>query len=99
MEKHDAFSQLATEDQKAAIDVAVSAILIGLRIPSTGKPLYDWMATEFSSCRSLPPNVVKYALRSLGQGLLSQNWTLTIEKDGEGIITKFVPEKRGFNEA
>jgi hypothetical protein len=92
MEKHDAFSQLNAEDQKAAIDVAVAAVLIGLRIPSTGKPLYDWMATEFASTRSLPPNVVKYALRSLGQALFRQNWTLIIEKDKDGIITKFTPE-------
>jgi hypothetical protein len=94
MEKSDAFSQLGKEDQKAAIDVAVAAIVIGLRIPSTGKPLYDWMATEFTSCRGLPANVVKYALRSLGQGLLKENWTLTVEKDGEGISTRFVPIKK-----
>lgn len=90
----DAFNQLSEEDQKAAIDVAVAAIIIGLRIPSTGKPLYDWMATEFASSRGLPPNVVKYALRSVGEGLLKQNWSLTIEKDGEGLMTKFTPEKK-----
>jgi len=90
----DAFEQLASDDQKAAIDVAVAAIVIGVRIPSTGKPLYDWMATEFSSSRSLPPNVVKYALRSLGQSLTHQNWTLTITKDGMGIVTSFTPENQ-----
>lgn len=88
----DAFDQLSEEDQKAAIDVAVAAIVIGLRIPSTGKPLYDWMATEFTSCRGLPANVVKYALRSLGGSLLKQNWELTITKNGEGITTVFTPE-------
>src|SRR4029077_1616812 len=97
MEKSDAshpFNQLNKEDQKAAIDVAVAAILIGLRISSTGKPLYDWMANEFASCRGLPANVVKYALRSLGRSLLKQNWSLTIEKDGEGIMTKFTPKRK-----
>ena len=94
MEKSDPFMQLNKEDQSAAIDVAVATILIGLRISSTGKPLYDWLATEFASCRSLPPNVVKYALRSLGTGLLRQNWTLTIEKQGDGLITKFTPENK-----
>jgi hypothetical protein len=91
--QHDAFDQLSNEDQKAAIDTAVAAILIGLRIPSTGKPLYDFVASEFASSRGLPANVVKYALRSLGRSLTAQNWTLSIVKDGEGVITKFVPEK------
>lgn len=94
MEKSDAFEQLNKEDQSAAIDVAVATILIGLRIASTGKPLYDWMATEFAGCRRLPPNVVKYALRSLGLGLLKQNWVLTIQKEGDGVTTKFTPENK-----
>lgn len=94
----DAFEQLNEDDQKAAIDVAIAAIVIGVRIPSTGQPLYDWMATEFSSCRSLPPNVVKYALRSLGQTLTQQNWVLTIQKDGMGIATSFTPENQDDGE-
>jgi hypothetical protein len=96
-EKPKPFEQLNDEDRMAAIDVAIAAVLIGLRIPSTGKPLYDWIATEFSSCRSLPPNVVKYALRSLGQELYGQDWTMTIEKRGGGLVTKFVPQGAGGN--
>jgi hypothetical protein len=83
------FEQLSEDDQKAAIDVCVSAVLLGLRIPTTGKPLYDWIATEFANCRTLPPNVVKYALRSLGKELYVQDWTMTIEKRGNGVATEF----------
>ena len=97
MAASDAFEQLSEEDQKAAIDVAVATILIGLRIPSTGKPLYDWIATEFTSSRSLPANVVKYALRSLGRSLAAQNWEMVIKKDGEGLTTVFTPEQKGID--
>jgi hypothetical protein len=81
--------QLNEEDQMAAIDVAIAAVLIGLRIPSAGKPLYDFLGSEFASSRGLPPNVVRYALRHLGQGLFAQDWTLVIEKRGAAVITKF----------
>jgi hypothetical protein len=94
----DAFNQLGPEDQKAAIDVAIAAVLIGLRISTTGKPLYDWMATEFAATHNIPPNVAKYALRSLGRGLTAQNWTLIINKDGEGVTTQFKPEKKENSE-
>lgn len=88
----DPFDQLGPDDKKAAIDVAVAAILIGLRIPSTGKPLYDWMATEFSGCHSLPLNMVRYALRSVGKSLATQNWELTIKKNGPEVTTSFKPQ-------
>jgi hypothetical protein len=91
LEKTRPFDQLSPEDQRAAIDVAVSTVLIGLRIPSVDKPLYDFIATEFANSRQLPANVVRYALRSLGRELFDQNWTLTIEKHGDGVTTKFTP--------
>lgn len=90
----DAFNELSPKDQQAAIDLAVSTIVIGLRIPSTGKPLYDWMATEFASTHGLPPNKVKYALRGLGQTLLKENWELIITKDGQGVTTSFTSEQQ-----
>jgi hypothetical protein len=89
LEKTRPFDQLNPEDQMAAIDVAVSTVLIGLRIPSANKPLYDFIATEFASCRQLPANVVRYALRSLGRELFDQDWTLTIEKREGRVVTKF----------
>lgn len=91
------FEELGEDDQMAAIDVAVATVLVGLRIPSTGKPLYDWVATEFASCRTLPPNVVKYALRHLGQSLYVQDWTLVIEKHGKEVVTKFSRPISGEN--
>jgi hypothetical protein len=91
MEKSDPFNELSDQDQKAAIDVAVAAVLIGLRIPTAGKPLYDYVATEFSSSRTLPPNIVRYALRSLGRTLFKQDWTMTITKTSEEVTTHFKP--------
>lgn len=93
----DAFNQLNDEDQQAAIDVAISAVLVGLRIPTTGQQFYDYVTSEFAASRGLPSNVVKYALRNIGQNLLKQNWALTIVKDGERLTTKFTPEKPGGN--
>jgi hypothetical protein len=93
MEKSDPFEQLNKEDQGAAIDVAVAAILIGMRIPSAGKALYDFVASEFSISRSLPSNLTKYALRSLGRALTDQNWELTVTKKDDAFTTKFISEQ------
>lgn len=94
MEHTDPFNQLNSDDQKCAIDIAVAAVLVGVRLPSTGKPLYDYIATEFASARTIPANLAKYALRSLGRNLIRQNWTLTIKKDGEGLTTEFRPQPK-----
>src|SRR4029077_1830466 len=97
MEKSDAFDALNELDQKAAIDVAVGLVVIGLRITTIDKALYDFIATEFSSSRGLPSNPVKYALRSLGRRLYEQDWTMTIEKTGKGVTTHFAPVEPGGN--
>lgn len=99
MEHTDPFNQLNADDQKCAIDVAIAAVLIGVRIPATGKPLYDYIATEFSASRTIPSNLAKYALRSLGRSLTHQDWTLQIEKEGEEIVTSFTPRPRPRKEA
>jgi hypothetical protein len=97
-EKTNPFNELNTEDQKCAIDVAIAALLIGTRLPSVDKALYDYLVTEFSRSLTLPANLAKYALRSLGRTLALQNWTLTISKDGEGIVTAFKPEPVNNNQ-
>jgi hypothetical protein len=83
------FDQLNEADQKAAIDIGICVAVLGARIPSCGKPLFDYVATEFVSCYSLPPNIAKYALREVGQSLFSSEWTFTIEKTGQGLVTTF----------
>ena len=88
----DAFEELSRKDQEAAIDAAIAVILLGVRIPTVGKELHDYIATEFTSCHGLPRNVVKYAFRSLGQSLFKDNWTLIIQKSGKGLTTKFAAE-------
>lgn len=92
-DRSNPFNQLSDEDQAAAIDVAISAVLIGLRMPSAGKPLYDYIATEFAASRGLPANIVRYALRNLGRDLYDQDWTMTITKTGPAMKTHFTPDK------
>ena len=90
----DAFTQLNDADQKAAIDVSIATVLLGLRISSTGQALYDWVATEFATSRTIPANLTKYALRELGAVLLKEDWTLMVEKTGEQITTHFTPVRK-----
>jgi hypothetical protein len=85
-----AFDDLSEDDQKAAIDVAVAKVLIDARIPSTGTLHDNYIVTEFAGCRTLPPNKIKYALRSIGQSLLKSDWKMTIEKQHGRLVTTFV---------
>lgn len=93
----DAFNQLNDADQKAAIDVSIATVLLGLRISSTDQKLYDWVATEFASSRTIPSNLTKYALRELGQVLLKEDWTLLIQKSGDQVTTEFTPVRKSKN--
>jgi hypothetical protein len=86
------FEQLNEADQKAAMDVAIATVLISLQIPSAGQPLYDFLVNEFARCHGLPRQVVRYALRHLGQALYTQNWTLTVQKAESKVVTKFTPD-------
>jgi hypothetical protein len=86
------YEQLNDADQKAAMDVAIATVLISLQIPSAGQPLYDYLVAEFSKSHGLPRQVVRYALRHLGQALYSQDWTLTVQKAESKVVTKFTPD-------
>jgi hypothetical protein len=90
------FEQLGAEDQKAAIDVGVCVTVLGTRVPSCGKPLFDFVATEFVSSYKLPPNMGKYALRQMGRSLFDSDWTFTVEKKGDALVTRF--ERTGSND-
>ena len=85
------FDELSEADQKAAIDIGICVSVLGARIPSCGRPLFDYIATEFVSCYSLPPNIAKYALRQIGQSLFNTEWTFTVEKTSDGLVTTFTP--------
>jgi hypothetical protein len=91
------FDQLSDDDKKAATDVVVATLLIGLRIPSTGTPLYQYLANEFAKGRSLPANMVRYALQGMGQALVEEDWTLTVYKVGERLTSKFTPTQHDGN--
>jgi hypothetical protein len=93
----DAFTQLNDADQKAAIDVSIATVILGLRISSTGQALYDWVATEFATSRTIPANLTKYALRELGEVLLKEDWTLLIQKSGDQVTTEFTPVRKSKN--
>jgi hypothetical protein len=83
------FDQLSAADQKAAIDVGICVSVLGTRIPSCGKPLFDYIASEFVASHTLPANIVKYALRQIGQSLFDSNWEFTVKKLGSELITEF----------
>lgn len=88
------FSQLSSADQKDAIDIGVALTLLGSRLPSTGKPLFDYVATEFVSCYRLPHNLGRHVLRDVGHALIGGDWTLTIVKKGDEIVTSFSKEEK-----
>lgn len=89
MKDQTPFEQLSEADQKAAIDIGVCVAVLGTRVPSCGKPLFDYVATEFVSSYNLPPNIAKYALRQIGRSLYTSNWTFTVEKRGNELVTRF----------
>jgi hypothetical protein len=85
------FERLSTEEQKAAVDIAVALTVLGTRIPSLNKAFTDILAAEFTSCYAVDPNVAKYALRELGASLFKENWEFTVHKTGMMITTEFKP--------
>jgi hypothetical protein len=89
----DAFNQLPEVDQKAAVDISVALLVIGLRITTIDQTMYDFVATEFCRSRTLSPNVVKYALRALAKRIYMQDWTLMIQKIGDEVTSTFTPSK------
>jgi hypothetical protein len=91
------FDELSGDDQKTAVDVAVALIAIGIRIPSTTKAMYDYVASEFARSQTLPSNKVRYALRDLAKTLSTENWTWEISKKEMTIVTKFTPERPSKN--
>jgi hypothetical protein len=82
---------MSEQDKKAAIDVSVATVLIGMRIPSTDKPMYDYVVSEFARSRTIASNIVRYSFRDLGKSLYTQDWTLEIIKKGGKFMTKFTP--------
>lgn len=87
-EKPKPFDQLTNEQQKAAIDIGVTAAVLGHRIPSVGKELYDLVCEHFLQSYTLG-NEGKYALRHVGAELLVSNWQFTVTKRGTRMVTKF----------
>jgi hypothetical protein len=87
----NSFEDLNQADRECAIDCAVAAVILASRIPSVGKPLYDWLTTEFATTYNLPKNAVRYILRDIGQSLYGTDWAFSVTKKEEKLITLFVP--------
>lgn len=87
----NSFEELNEADRESAIDCAIAAVILASRIPSVGKPLYDWLTTEFASTYNLPKNVVRSILREVGQTLYKTDWGFSVTKKDEKLITLFVP--------
>jgi hypothetical protein len=83
------FQQLSETDQKAAIDIGICVSVLGARLPSCGKPLFDYVASEYVKDYGIPANIAKYALRQVGEALFTSEWTFTIQKTGQGLVTSF----------
>jgi hypothetical protein len=87
------FEELNQADRECAIDCVAACAVLSARIPSVGKPLYDWLATEFASTHGVPKNVARYALRAIGQKLYGSDWGFTVTKKEDKLITVFVSEE------
>jgi hypothetical protein len=87
----NSFEELNQADRECAIDCAVAAVILASRIPNVGKPLYDWLITEFANTYNLPQDAVRYALRNIGQSLHDTDWGFSVTKKEERLITLFVP--------
>ena|SRR5215475_13629922 len=87
-EKVRPFDQLTPEQQKAAVDIGVTVAVLGTRIPTAGKELYDLVCEHFMKSYTLG-NEGKYALRELGKELFASNWELTVTKRGARLVTQF----------
>jgi hypothetical protein len=87
----NSFEELNQADQECAIDCAVAATVLAARIPSVGKPLYDWLASEFATTYNLPNNIVRSVLHDIGQTLYKTDWGFSVTKKEEKLITLFVP--------
>jgi hypothetical protein len=85
------FEELNQTDRECAIDCAIAATVLAARIPSCGKPLYDWLITEFASTYNLPKNAARSALRDISQQLYKTDWGFSVTKKEEKLITLFVP--------
>jgi hypothetical protein len=92
-ESHGPFEELNKSDRESAIDCTVATVILASRIPSCGKPLYDWLITEFASTYGLPKNAVRWALRDIGQRLYGTDWAFSVTKREERVITLFLPVK------
>jgi hypothetical protein len=86
------FDELNETDRACAIDCVVACTVLAARIPACGKPLFDWLTTEFASQYGVPKNVIRYVLRHIGQTLYSTDWGFTATKKNEKLVTLFVPE-------
>jgi hypothetical protein len=84
------FEQLSWEEKKAAIDIVIAAVVLVNRLPdAVGKPLYDYLETEFANNFSLPINRARYSLRGLSEVLFYQEWKFIVTKEGGTLKTEF----------
>lgn len=95
--KTSPFEELSVEMQKAATDVGCLATALGVRLPSAGKPLFDFVCEEFLKSYALG-NSGKYALREVGKELWNSDWEFTITKRGKRLVTKFEKLQGGNGE-
>jgi hypothetical protein len=88
------FEELNQADRECAIDCVAAVTVLAARIPSVGKPLFDWLATEFASTHGIPKSLVNQALRQIGQQLFKSDWGFSVTKKDDKLITLFLPTEQ-----
>lgn len=96
-EKRTPFDELSPDMQKCVIDVGVLSTALGVRLPSAGKALFDFILAEFLKSYTLP-NSGKYALRHVAAELWNSDWEFTVTKRGKRMVTKFEKLQGGNGE-
>lgn len=89
------FNELNETDKQRAIDCAVAVVILSTRIPTVGKSLHEWLIAEFANSYKLPAQVVRYALRHIGEALYDSDWAYSVTKQDQKLITVFEPAEEG----
>lgn len=91
--KDEPFDQLSPEQKQCAIDITVAAAILAARLPnSAGNPTFNsWLIQEFANTYQIPPQVSRYALRHIGASLFSSEWSFSLDKTHQKLITRFRP--------
>lgn len=90
-EKEEPFDKLSPEQKQCAIDITVASAILAARLPNAaGNPTFNsWLVQEFANTYQIPPQISRYALRHIGASLFSTEWTFSLDKSQQKLVSKF----------